>query len=204
MSSGLPSGFKVAKPKTPGKTSENVSSSYNKSGVALTGPGGSGTFSYKKVPFDYYTALQKGDMNQINKSKIIVGEAGSSGKNKPGTIKVGSGDTTHYVDVPKPHTDRGSASTSTSNNRVTAQNAGLSRPNPAVAKKSLASALSVKTTATQKTTKAPENSTGLDMSYFMRLAATSGKTNAYRRAYGLWKNYKKTGKLPSARVRRES
>ena len=130
-------------------------------------------------------------------------EPGGSGNIKSGTTKVGSGDKTHYVDVPEANKDRGKVSTpnSSASSATTSEDAGSSRPAPAQAKKNLASALKNAGKDTSANTDTSGGSGGkLSLNDFMALAAASGKSNAYRRGYQMYKNYKATGKLPARRV----
>lgn len=199
--SGSPRSFLPAK----GKTSKNVSKGYNKSGVALTGPGSSGTLDYKDLPTPgsgfrsnakATTGLSKG------RHPAAYSEPGGSGRGVPsGTIKIGSGDTTRYVEY-APHKDRSGTTTpsasSSSSSRSDSAPAGTgtrgnpSRPvreSPSEATSSLASNLVDK-----------KNKGEMTINDFMAIAKASGKRNSYNRGYQMWKNYQATGKLPQHRV----
>jgi len=188
------------------------------------GPMGSGTASVKDIPTPKLGKTDTSSMMATDMSsgrpvvkpirKVRPGAVSApmgSGNVKTGTTKTGSGDSTRYVDVPEPNKDRGKVSTPTNPNSagsgksssVSVEDAGSSRPSPAQAKKDLATTL--KNAGEGKQTGADkgsgESSGGkMTLNDFMDIASKSGKSNAYRRGYQMFKNYQKTGKLPARRV----
>ena len=180
-------------------TSDNVSSNYNKSGIGLTGSMSSGTMTYKKTKTKRPAKL----VSKPGSKTYGVTQPTGSGPNIAGLRKVGEGDSTRYVDVPEPYSDRRKPSTTDKPGASTSKDAGVSRPSPAEAKKGLATTLkNANDGEPTGADKGLDKSSGgkMTLNDFMRIAAASGKTNAYRRGYQMYKNYEKTGKLPSRRV----
>lgn len=161
-------------------TSENVSSTYNKSGIALTGPTGGGTASYKNTPYKKSKVLSKLDPE----SRIT--QPGGSGTNVKSQF-VGKGDTKRYVEVPEPNKDRGKVSTGSSRSVVTAQQSE-GRPTPSESRGGT-SKLAANLASKSSDSSAPTAEVG-SLNYFMQKTMADGRGNAKNRAYTLYKRYK--------------
>lgn len=185
------------------KTSSLVSSEYNKSGIGLTGPSGSGPnakIDYKKSgsKTQRLTAAKKSGFYRGPKP---TGVGGSGSTPKSGWV--GEGDKRHYYEAPAAHRE-GHAPAAPAKAEKPSE-----RPAPS---SSLARTLASKTSASPKSgsqkqetsAKASSGKDEMTLNDFMMIANASGKSNAYRRGYQMFKNYKRTGKLPNRRVRPES
>lgn len=185
------------------KTSSLVSADYNKSGIGLTGPGGSGP----NAKFDYGKSGSKAQrLTEAKKSGFYRGPkptgVGGSGST-PKSGWVGEGDKRHYYEAPAAHREGHASAPATKTEKPS------ERPSPS---SSLARTLASKTSTSSKggarEQAAPaKTSSGKDemtLNDFMMIAKASGESNSYRRGYQMFKNYKRTGKLPSRRVRPES
>jgi len=122
------------RPNTADTASPLVPKEYNKTGVSLEGPRGSGTMTYKKTETKRPAPLH----SRPGSKTYGITEPTGSGKNIAGTTKIGEGVSARYIDIPQPHSDTRTGTKSNVDAPAVGQNAGTSRSAP---KRALASTL---------------------------------------------------------------
>lgn len=205
MSSGLnPASQRLTKPESkPKNTSANVSSSFNKSGIALIGVGGAGT-NLKTPGSDFRSDTKsktwKNEYLKRDHPAAIL-EPGSSGKGIAGgqTIKVGSGDTTRYIDYAGANKDAGKVSTPKNTVALAFALKDKSGNAPKGKDTSGTSPTTTSRGSESGNQKSSSDTVKMTLNDFMTIAANTGGKNAYKRAYQMFKNYKKTGTVPLRR-----